>query len=194
MESTSSIKIIPNEDRIAIAEVDYIIHHMNDFYLNKIPQKLRDYITIVKKKNIEIYVDPKIPLEKQGLKEYTLYLLMILNLKYWCNDERRRDILAMMENNQIKYEEKIKNIFEQADSLTTASEENVENTSINRPKQVITVSKNSETNEENKLDDAQEENQDKIDEKDEKAIAEKPKENFFARFLNKVKLMFKHKE
>ena len=194
MESTSSIKIIPNEDRIAIAEVDYIIHHMNDFYLNKIPQKLRDYITIVKKKNIEIYVEPKIPLEKQGLKEYTLYLLMILNLKYWCNDERRRDILAMMENNQIKYEEKIKNIFEQADSLTTASEENVENTSINRPKQVITVSKNSETNEENKLDDAQEENQDKIDEKDEKAIAEKPKENFFARFLNKVKLMFKHKE
>ena len=192
MESTSAIKIIPNEDRIAIAEVDYIIHHMNEFYLNKIPQKIRDYITIVKKKNIEIYVDPKIPLEKQGLKEYTLYLLMILNLKYWCNDERRRDILAMMENNQRKYDEKINNIFEQANSLTTASEENVESTDTNKPKQVITVNNNSETKEEeNKLDDAQEGKQ---DETDEKAIAEKPKENFFTKFLNKVKLMFKHKE
>ena len=192
MESTSAIKIIPNEDRIAIAEVDYIIHHMNEFYLNKIPQKVRDYITIVKKKNIEIFVDPKIPLEKQGLKEYTLYLLMILNLKYWCNDERRRDILAMMENNQRKYDEKINNIFEQANSLTTASEENVESTATNKPKQVITVNNNSETKEEeNKLDDAQEGKQ---DETDEKAIAEKPKENFFTKFLNKVKLMFKHKE
>ena len=192
MESTSAIKIIPNEDRIAIAEVDYIIHHMNEFYLNKIPQKIRDYITIVKKKNIEIFVDPKIPLEKQGLKEYTLYLLMILNLKYWCNDERRRDILAMMENNQRKYDEKINNIFEQANSLTTASEENVESTATNKPKQVITVNNNSETKEEeNKLDDAQEGKQ---DETDEKAIAEKPKENFFTKFLNKVKLMFKHKE
>ena len=192
MESTSTIKIIPNEDRIAIAEVDYIIHHMNEFYLNKIPQKVRDYITIVKKKNIEIFVDPKIPLEKQGLKEYTLYLLMILNLKYWCNDERRRDILAMMENNQRKYDEKINNIFEQANSLTTASEENVESTATNKPKQVITVNNNSETKEEeNKLDDAQEGKQ---DETDEKAIAEKPKENFFTKFLNKVKLMFKHKE
>lgn len=192
MESTSAIKIIPNEDRIAIAEVDYIIHHMNEFYLNKIPQKVRDYITIVKKKNIEIYVDPKIPLEKQELKEYTLYLLMILNLKYWCNDERRRDILAMMENNQRKYDEKINNIFEQANSLTTASEENVESTATNKPKQVITVNNNSETKEEeNKLDDAQEGKQ---DETDEKAIAEKPKENFFTKFLNKVKLMFKHKE
>lgn len=190
MESTSTIKIIPNEDRIAIAEVDYIIHHMNELYLNKIPQKVRDYITIVKKKNIDIYVNPKIPLEKQGLKEYTLYLLMILNLKYWCNDERRKDILAMMENNQRKYDEKINNIFEQAESLTTASEENVESTATNRPKQIITVNNTAETKE-NKLDDAQENIKDNVEEN---AIAEKPKENFFTRFINKVKLMFKHKE
>ena len=73
---------ITNDDRIAIAEVDYIIHHMNERYLNKIPQKVRDCITILKKKNIEIYVDPKRPLENQGLKEFTLHFLMVLNLKY----------------------------------------------------------------------------------------------------------------
>ena len=190
MESTSTIQIIPNEDRIAIAEVDYIIHHMNEFYLNKIPQKVRDYITIVKKRNIDIYVDPKKPLEKQGLKEYTLYLLMILNLKYWCNDERRKDILAMLENNQRKYEEKINNIFEQADSLSTASEENVEKISNNRPKQVITVEHENINTDENSIDNAQEEQK---QETEENSIAKTQNDNFFIRFINKVKSMFKHK-
>lgn len=186
MDSTSTMRVIPNEDRIAIAEVDYIIHHMNELYLNKIPQKVKDYITLLKKSNVEIYVDSKVPLHKQGLKEFTLYFLMILNLKYWCSDERRRDILAKLEANQRKYDEKINNIFEQAESLNTVSEENVENTNTNRPKQVITV--NQETKE-NKLDDAQE--QENVEEN---AIAEKPKENFFTKFINKVKSMFKHKE
>lgn len=186
MEST--IKIIPNEDRIAIAEVDYIIHHMNEMYLNKIPQKVRDYITIVKKKNIDIYVDPKVPLEKQGLKEYTLYLLMILNLKYWCNDERRKDILAMMENNQRKYDEKINNMFEQANSLSTASEQNVENVETNRPKQV-TIVNNTPKKEETML-----ENTEEKAEEPEVSIATQTKENFFIRFINKVKSIFKKKE
>ena len=132
------VKVIPTEDRIAVAEVDYIIHHMNEMYLNKIPQKVRDYITILKKRNIEIYVDPHIPLENQGLKEFTLYFLMILNLKYWCNDERRKDILAMMEGNQREYDEKVKNIFDQAEKLKTADQAEVSG-NINKPKEVIAV-------------------------------------------------------
>ena len=92
--------VISNDDRIAIAEVDYIIHHMNERYLSRIPQNVQDYITILKKRNLNIYVDPHQPLERQGLKEFTLYFLMILNLKYWCDDARRRDILLMLENNQ----------------------------------------------------------------------------------------------
>ena len=187
MESVSTMKIIPVDDRIAIAEVDYIIHHMNEMYFNKIPQKVRDYITIVKKSNVEVKVDPKVPLHKQGLKEFTLYFLMILNLRYWCNDERRRDILAMMENNQRKYDEKINDILEQADSITTASEEDLESASENRPKQVIEIDNPSIKVEENHVEDDQEEVK-------EEAIAEKPKENLFMKFINKLKSMFKRKE
>ena len=192
MESTSTMKIIPVEDRIAIAEVDYIIHNMNEMYFNKIPQKVRDYITIVKKNNVEVKIDPKIPLHKQGLKEFTLYFLMILNLRYWCNDERRREILAMMENNQRKYEEKINNIFDQADSITTANEENVEEVSENKPKQIIKIDNPTiKSSEESQVEDVQENVN--IESKEE-AIAERPRENFFIRFINKVKSMFKHKE
>lgn len=126
--------VISNDDRVAIAEVDYIIHHMNERYLSKIPQKIQDYITILKKRNVKIYVDPRIPLEKQGLKEFTLYFLMILNLKYWCDDQRRKDILLMMENNQRKYEDKINNIFDNAESIKGDGEEA---RPLNRPRQVI---------------------------------------------------------
>ena len=60
--------VITNDDRIAMAEVDYVLHHMNERYLNKIPQNVRDFIDVLKKSNRQIYVDPKVPLEKQNLK------------------------------------------------------------------------------------------------------------------------------
>ncbi|MBR1539631.1 MAG: hypothetical protein IJ629_00320 [Clostridia bacterium] len=127
--------VISNDDRIAIAEVDYIIHHMNERYLSKIPQNIQDYLTILKKRNLNIYVDPHKPLERQGLKEFTLYFLMILNLKYWCDDARRKDILLMLEDNQKKYEAKINNIFDNAQSIQGDS--GASSRPINRPRQVI---------------------------------------------------------
>ena len=174
--------IISNDDRVAIAEVDYIIHHMNERYLNKIPQNIRDYITILKKKNVEIYVDHKQPLEKQGLKEFTLYFLMILNLKYWCNDERRKDILTMMEQNQKKYDDKINNIFGQANSINSVSGNEV---ASSRPRQVTTVGTDNPQREEtveqpivNAIEELQNEEQ---------SIIAASKENIFVKIINKIK-------
>lgn len=175
--------VISKDDRIAIAEVDYIIHHMNERYLNKIPQKVRDYITILKKKNCEIYVDPKMPLEKQNLKEFTLYFLMILNLKYWCNDERRKEILAMMENNQRKYDDKINNIFNQAETMqSVTSDENMNN----KPKQVTVIeNKNIETSSSSSTTDVIGDL-----EKEEKSIVATSKENIFLKIINAIKSKF----
>ena len=184
---------ITNEDRIAIAEVDYIIHHMNDMYLNRIPQKVRDCITILKKKNLEIYVDPHRPLDKQGLKEFTLHFLMILNLKYWCNDERRKDIMMMMEQNQRKFDEKVNNIFGQADSMqsTTSSE-----TASSKPRQIVTVgsdvsissNENIQANQSNELV-KQEEQTNALEElkREERSITVSDNSNIFIKMINKLK-------
>ena len=131
---------ITREDRQAMAEVDYIIHHMNERYLNLIPKNVQEFIYIIKKKSAKVYVDPRKPLESQGLKQFTLYFLMILNLKYWCNDERRKEILVMLERNQQEYEAKVNNIFDQANSIHTAEAE--ESREVNAPKQVVTVNPN----------------------------------------------------
>ena len=190
--------VITNDDRIAMAEVDYVLHHMNERYLNKIPQNVRDFIDVLKKSNRQIYVDPKVPLEKQNLKEFTLYFLMILNLKYWCNDERRKEILLMLERNQKKFDDKINNIFEQAD-LGVNTENNRE---YNKPKQVIiTGSTNSTTNEIQKeaLDknnsstqkvENQNNNNDVFEQLQEETgtiLAQAKKESFFKRIINKIK-------
>ncbi|MCI8310210.1 MAG: hypothetical protein HFJ45_08680 [Clostridia bacterium] len=195
--------VITNDDRIAMAEVDYVLHHMNERYLNKIPQNVRDFIDVLKKSNRQIYVDPKVPLEKQNLKEFTLYFLMILNLKYWCNDERRKEILLMLERNQKKFDDKINNIFEQADSIQGDVGVNTENNrEYNKPKQVIiTGSTNSTTNEIQKeaLDknnsstqkvENQNNNNDVFEQLQEETgtiLAQAKKESFFKRIINKIK-------
>ena len=193
--------VISNDDRIAMAEVDYIIHHMNERYLNKIPQKVRDYIIILKKKNINIYVNPRMPLESQGLQEFTLYFLMILNLKYWCDDARRKDILFMLENNQKKYESKINNIFENAQSING---DNDESRPVNRPRQIIVTGSPTFSNQEmpnqNTLNVEKEENSiqknsdvsnalnDLVNETD--AMTKVENKGFFTKFINKVKSFF----
>ena len=178
--------IITNDDRMAIAEVDYIIHHMNERYLNKIPQKVRDCITILKKKNVEIYVDPKMPLEKQGLKEFTLHFLMILNLKYWCNDERRKEILAMMENNQRKFEDKVNNIFGQADSIKTSTD--IE-TAVSKPRQVIVVG--NDASKDNTAEQVQPTpNMIETLKNEEQSIVPVSNKNIFIKIINKIKSKF----
>lgn len=203
LEVISLETVITNDDRIAMAEVDYVLHHMNERYLNKIPQNVRDFIDVLKKSNRQIYVDPKVPLEKQNLKEFTLYFLMILNLKYWCNDERRKEILLMLERNQKKFDDKINNIFEQADSIQGDVGVNTENNrEYNKPKQVIiTGSTNSTTNEIQKeaLDknnsstqkvENQNNNNDVFEQLQEETgtiLAQAKKESFFKRIINKIK-------
>lgn len=176
--------IISNEDRVAIAEVDYIIHHMNIRYLNMIPQNVQDYITILKKRNINIYVDPHKPLEQQGLKEFTLYFLMILNLKYWCDDIRRREILTLLEENERKYDDKINNIFDNAETLQGDNSR-----PLNRPRQVIVTgaptfpNKNANNNEDEEISAS-----DNIEENEKnEAIANIKNESFLKKIVNKFK-------
>lgn len=104
--------IITLEDIQAYAEVDYIIHHMNEKYIEKIPKKLLDFFSNIKDPNYEVYVDPHRPLQSQGLKKYTLEVIAILHVKYWCeNEERKAELIAKMQENQDKFEEQLREQF-----------------------------------------------------------------------------------
>ena len=190
---------ITNDDRIAMAEVDYVLRHMNERYFNKIPQNVKDFITVMKKSNKQIYVDHEIPLESQGLKEFTLYFLMILNLKYWCNDERKKDILAMLERNQKKYEDKVNDIFNQADNISGDESSLSEYNSNSRPKEVVvtgsprsssqaTATMEPQNKIEHQTTNASENAFEKL--KEETSIIEKEEINIFKKIVSKIKSIF----
>lgn len=104
--------VITLEDIQAYAEVDYIIHHMNEKYIEKVPEKLLEFFSRIKDPNYELYVDPRKPLQSQGLKKYTLEVIAILHVKYWCeNEERKAELLTKMQENQEKFEEQLREQF-----------------------------------------------------------------------------------
>lgn len=104
--------VITLEDIQAYAEVDYIINHMNEKYIAKVPEKLLDFFSNMKDPNYEVYIDPRKPLQDQGLKKYTLEIIALLHVKYWCEDEaRRNELIEKMESNQEFYENKLKEQF-----------------------------------------------------------------------------------
>ena len=104
--------VITRDDLIAYAEVDYIIKHMNERYVSKLPQNLIDFFDTIKEPDYEIYIDPHRPLQSQGLKKYTLEIIALLHVKYWCeNQERKEELIEKMKKNQDKFEAKLREQF-----------------------------------------------------------------------------------
>ena len=90
----------------AYAEVDEILPFMEDVYIDKIPKKLRE---LFKNERLEDYkpnIDPKIPLDEQKLQKKTFSILAMLNLNYWCEDDKeKQDLIAIYAENDRKKEE-----------------------------------------------------------------------------------------
>ena len=93
----------------AYAEVDEILSFMEDVYIDKIPKKLRE---LFKNERLEDYkpnIDPKIPINKQKLQKKTFSILAMLNLNYWCEDEKeKQDLIAIYAENDRKKEEELR--------------------------------------------------------------------------------------
>ena len=93
----------------AYAEVDEILSFMEDVYIDKIPKKLRE---LFKNERLEDYkpnINPKIPLDEQKLQKKTFSILAMLNLNYWCEDEKeKKDLIAIYAENDRKKEEELR--------------------------------------------------------------------------------------
>lgn len=107
------------DDIHAYTEVDYIINHMNQRYIDMIPEKLLEFFNSLSDPNFKVNVNPHMPLENQGLERYALEILAILHLKYWCqNEERKQELYELMLSNNgeklnehFKYRESIEGLF-----------------------------------------------------------------------------------
>ena len=201
--------VITRDDIIAYAEVDYIIHHMNEKYVEKVPTKLLQFFATIKDPEHEIYVDPRVPLQNQNLKKYTLELLALLHLKYWCEDEeRRKELYEKMVENQQKLDEQMRekynidNMFELNSAKVVNSETDLQE-DFSKPKNITKYDTMAEENpdmqdytdvQEDKLASYLNTEKKQIEELEKKEMAVTQKMGILTSIISRIKSIFvKHK-
>ena len=102
--------------RQAYSEIDEFIGLLTDVQKEKIPVKLRELFKKEKDPNYIKCIDPNEPIKNQNLKEETLALIALLNLKYWCEDEQEKERLRnVYSQNEKIYQEVLREKYNPED-------------------------------------------------------------------------------
>ena len=97
------------QTRQAYSEIDEFLGLLSEEEKNMIPKKLREFFKQEKDKQYIKGIDPNIPIKEQSLKEETLAIIALLNLQYWCKDEKEKERLKQIyRDNDIKYQEELR--------------------------------------------------------------------------------------
>lgn len=198
--------VITADDIRAYAEVDYIINHMNQKYIDKVPQKMKEFFSSLKDPNHEVKINPYVPLQNQGLQRYTLEIIALLHLKYWCeNEERKQELYDIMLKNQRRLEEQMKEkygidkLFDNGSNKVSEGEEEAESgpsdNDFSRPRVVQRYSTYEQNNDIQDYTDHVEEAPSSVQNEQAENL---PTQNvaeaslgFFQRIINKIQSMFK---
>jgi hypothetical protein len=107
------IMTISINTREAYAEVDSFIECLDSYDKNKVPESIRKYFKKEKSKNYNKIIDVNQPIKDQNLKDETLAIIAMLNLKYWCDDEEEKKILmTIYSENEKKYQNELKEKYD----------------------------------------------------------------------------------
>lgn len=92
--------------RQAYSEIDEFLGLLSEEQRNEIPKKLREFFKEEKDKEYVKNIDTNIPIKDQNLKEETLAIIALLNLQYWCKDEKEKNRLkAIYAQNEKRYQD-----------------------------------------------------------------------------------------
>lgn len=110
-------------DTRAFSEVYVILNQLDEESLKKIPEKIFNQI----KENAKIevdYIGKNIPLEEINLMEETREFLAIISYYYFCDDEERKKWDEILNENERKYQEKLKQKYN-PDNMFKTKQDNV---------------------------------------------------------------------
>ena len=95
-------------NEIVYAEVDTILSLMDEKYVNRVPNKLREMFKDKKSYDYKPNIDSKKSLNEQNLQRDTLVILAILCLNYWCESENeKQELIKAYSENEKKNEAEI---------------------------------------------------------------------------------------
>lgn len=117
-------------DEIVYAEIDAILNLMDEKYVNKIPEKLKNIFKEEKKFDYKPVIDTKKALNEQELQKGTLVILAMLCLNYWCDsEEEKQELIKAYSENERKNEAEIREKYN-PDNLFKKREEISANTQM----------------------------------------------------------------
>ncbi len=76
----------------SLKEVDTILNIMGKEYINKLPNKLINFIKENMDNSYISNINVNIPINKQLLKNDTKLLLSLIYRSYWCDKEKRKEL------------------------------------------------------------------------------------------------------
>lgn len=87
----------------AYAEINMILPLLEDELINKIPESIKNFFETEKDNEYRAYIDVNKPLDEQKLKRETIILLTMLQLRYWCeNEKEKQELIQLLSNNDIE--------------------------------------------------------------------------------------------
>lgn len=130
--------VINDKIRKAYSEVDEFIELLSNNVKQKIPQNLKQIFKEEKDKEYVKNIKADIPIIEQDLLEETLAIIAMLNLNYICEDEKEKERLRKIyENNEKKYQDIFQVDFN-ADEVFGIKQEDY---SSNQKEQIIILQK-----------------------------------------------------
>ena len=92
----------------ALYQISEILKYVDDSLKNKIPEKFINYIESNKSKNYNWEIDTTLPLEQQELLQPTKEILTIIYRNYICNDNEKKELDKILNENEIKYQNELR--------------------------------------------------------------------------------------
>lgn len=121
--------------KMAYCEVDIILGQIENEYVNKIPTELRKLFKEQKREDYFPEIRTDIPLSEQKLLRKTIAILAMLNLNYWCEDEKeKQELIQIYAENDKKREEELREKYN-PDNLF--KKKNIEEENNNESKELV---------------------------------------------------------
>ena len=108
-----------------ISETLDILKYMEKSYIDKIPKKFKEFLEKNKSKDYIPSLDHRKKLNELYLKNETKNILAIIYMNYWCTPEEKNNYVKILQTNEIKYQEKLKEKYN-TDNLFKNKETKIE--------------------------------------------------------------------
>ena len=131
--------MISQEYSLAISETLDILDHTKKEDVDKISTKFLNFLKENASKTYVSCLDFSKPLKEMNLNQKTIGILSLINKKFWCNDDERLDFEMKLKQNELSYQNKIRekynpdNLFKKQKSETL----NLENNTITEETAII---------------------------------------------------------